>query len=187
MPTSLKNIGLSTGVLLVFLSFLFFGRKQNTYQALLIVGFSIACVSYLLILFGKGKWRSKLLWTVVVIFCAVIQQMTEPFFINTSYRIFINQNERTLMDLNNILEHTRGDVTITKDTIIHNFDQFTQDEKQKLMESRKKLSVYLISKTDHEIYYGFWGFLDVRLGITYWSEKSYPGIQYRHIIGSWFH
>ena len=187
MKVPFKYIGLLMGVALAIFSFLFFGRKQDTYQVLLISGLVIATVSYLLILFGKEKLKTKLLWTAVVILCAVIQQMTEPILINNSYRIFIKQNENTLVDINKILNHTSGDVTITADTIIHKSDEFTVAETERLFEGRRKLGVYLISKTDHEIYYGLWGFLDVRLGITYWAEKSYPDIQYRHITGNWFH
>jgi hypothetical protein len=187
MQTTLKFIGLSVGMLLIFLSFLFFGRRQDTYEILLNIGLVIACVSYLLILFGKEELKRKLLWTAVVILCAVIQQMTEPFFIKTSYRIFINQNENSLTEINNILDHTNGDVIIISDSIVHEFDQFTPEQIEKLIKGRKKLGVYIISKTDHETYYGFSGFLDVRLGITYWAEKSYPDIRYRHITGSWFH
>jgi hypothetical protein len=186
MRVSFKQIGVLVGVAIAIFSFLFFGRQQDTYQLLLISGFVITTVCYSFILFGKGRLKTKLLWTVIVIVCIVAQQITEPFLINTSYRTFIKQNENTLADINRILEHTNGDITITTDTIIHKSDQFTEDERAKLIEGRKKLGVYLISKTDHEVYYGLWGFLDVRLGITYWAEKSYPDIQYRHITGSWF-
>src|SRR5436853_6616984 len=106
MTVSFKHILLLIGVALVIFSFLFFGRQQDTYQVLLISGIVIATVPYLLILFGKVTLRAKLLWTAVVILCIVIQQLTEPVLINTSYRIFIKQNETTLADINKILDRT---------------------------------------------------------------------------------
>lgn len=187
MTVSFKHITLLIGIALVIFSFLFFARQQNTYQVLLIGGIIMATISCLLILFGKETLRAKSLWTAVIILCIVIQQLAEPVLINSSYRIFIKQNETILADINKVLDHTSGDITITSDTIIHKSDQFTEEETAKLVKGRKKLGVYLISKTDHKTYYGLWGFLDVRLGITYWAEKSYPGLQYRHITGNWFY
>jgi len=73
------------------------------------------------------------------------------------------------------------------DRIILKYDVFPIPDRQKLLKARKELGVCLIEKTDHNIYYEFGGFLDARIAITYWTEKYYPDISYRHITGNWFH
>ena len=183
---SFKHIGFLIGVVLTFVSFLFFGRQQVTYQILLICGLLTALIFYLTILFGKGHLKTKIFWTVVVLVCGVVQQLTEPFLIDTSYRIYISQNENVLTEINNILITKQGDITILNDSI-SKVDQLTTLESDKLREGRKKLGVYIISKSDNGIYYGFWGFLDVRLGITYLTENSKPDNNYLHLTGNWYH
>jgi hypothetical protein len=186
MKLSFKHIGLLIGVVLVFVSFLFFGRQQDTYQALLICGLVTALIFYLTILFGKGHLKTKIFWTVVVVLCAVVQQLTEPFLIDTSYRIYISQNKNILTEINNILIKKQGDITILNDSISKG-NQLTALESDKLREGRKKLGVYIISKSDKGVYYGLWGFLDVRLGITYWTGSVEPDNNYQHLTGNWFH
>jgi hypothetical protein len=186
MTLSFKHIGLLIGIAFVFLSFLFFGRQQGIYQILLFGGLVTALIFYLTILFRKGQLKTKIFWTLVVILCIVVQQLTEPLFIDTSYRIYISQNKNVLTEINNILIDKRADITILNDSITKS-DQLTTFESNKLREGRKKLGVYIISKSNSGIYYGLWGFLDVRLGITYWTEKNEPDNKYRHLTGNWFH
>jgi len=186
MTLSFKYIGLLIGVALTFVSFLFFGRQQDTYQILLICGLVTALVFYLTILFGKGQLNTKIFWTGVVVLCAVVQQFTAPFLIDTSYRFYISQNKNVLTEINNILINKQGDITILNDSISKD-DQLTVLESDKLREGRKKLGVSIISKSDNGIYYGLWGFLDVRLGITYLTDKIKADNNYRHLTGNWFH
>lgn len=72
------------------------------------------------------------------------------------------------------------------DSVTAKSDTLTFDEKEKLKRGRKDLGVYMISKTDKGIYYGLWGFLDVRLGITQLQTLEQTGDKYRHLTGSWF-
>jgi hypothetical protein len=186
MTLYFKYIGLLIGVVLTFVSFLFFGRQQGTYQILNIGGLVTALICYLTILFGKGHFKTKIFWTLVVVLCALVQQLTEPFLIDTSYRIYISQNKNVLTAINNILINKQDDITILNDSISKS-DQLTILESDKLREGRKKLGVYIISKSDKGIYYGLWGFLDVRLGITYLTDKIKPDNNYRHLTDNWFH
>ena len=186
MTLSFKHIGLLIGVALTFVSFLFFGRQQGTYQILNFGGLLVALIFFLTILFGKGHPKTKILWTIVVVLCAVVQQLTEPFLIDTSYRFYISQNKTILTEINNILINKSGDITILNDSISKG-DQLTTLESDKLREGRNKLGVYIISKSDNGIYYGLWGFLDVRLGITYLTNKIKPDNNYRHLTDNWFH
>lgn len=186
MTLSFKHIGLLIGVVLTFVSFLFSGRRHGTYQVLLFCGLITGLIFYLTILFGKGQLRTKILWTVIVALCAGVQRLVEPFLIDTSYRVYISQNKNTLRDINNILIKKQVDITILNDNI-SNSNQLTTFESDKLLEGRKKLGAYMISKTKNGIYYGLWGFLDVRLGITYLTDKIKPDNNYRHLTGNWFY
>ena len=167
-------------------SFLFFGRQQGTYQILNIGGLVTALIFYLTILFGKSHFKIKIFWTLVVVLCAAVQQLTEPFLIDTSYRLYISQNKNVLTEINNILINKQGDITILNDSISKG-DLLTTLESDKIRDGRKKLDVYIISKSGSGIYYGLWGFLDVRLGITYLTDKVKQDNNYRHLTGNWFH
>lgn len=186
MTLSFKHTGLLLGIVLVFVSFLFYGRQQDTYLILNIVGLATALILYLTVLFGKGRLKTKLFWAVIIIFSVIVQQLTEPIIIDSSYRIYIAQNKSTLIEINNILLQKRGDIIASADTVIAKSDSFTTDEALRLQTGRKKLGVYQISKFDEGIYYGLWGFLDVRLGITFLLSQSKSGNQYRHLTGNWF-
>jgi hypothetical protein len=187
MTLSFKHIGLLVGITLVFLSFLFVGRQQGTYQILLVGGLATAFVFYLTVLFGRDKLKSKLFWTALVVACAVLQWLTEPILVDTSYRFYISQNQSTLRELNDILQLKHGDIFMLNDSVTAKSDTLTFDEKEKLKRGRKELGVYMISKSDKAIYYGLWGFLDVRLGITYLPTKDHTVDNYRHLTGKWFH
>ena len=186
MKLSFKHIGLLIGVILTSVSFLFFGRQQGTYQILNIGGLVTALIFYLTILFGKSHFKIKIFWTLVVVLCAAVQQLTEPFLIDTSYRLYISQNKNVLTEINNILINKQGDITILNDSISKG-DLLTTLESDKIRDGRKKLDVYIISKSDSGIYYGLWGFLDVRLGVTYLTDKVKQDNNYRHLTGNWFH
>src|SRR4051794_17477194 len=152
MTLSFKHIGLIIGIALVFISFLFAGRQQGTYQILLLSGLATAFIFYLTILFGKGRLKAKLFWTVLVVACAAIQQLTEPVLVDTSYRYYISQNQSTLTDINKILQQKKGDIFILNDSITAKADTLTLDEKATLKKGRKELGVYMISKSDKGIY-----------------------------------
>lgn len=171
---------------MTFVSFIFFGRQQNTYQILFVCGLVTAFIFYLIILFSKVHPKTKIFWAVVVFVCAVVQQLTEPFLIDTSYRIYINQNKNVLTEINNLLFNKQDNITMLNDSISDG-GQLTSSESNVLQEGREKLGVYIISKSGNEIYYGLWGFLDVRLGITYLTDKTKPDNKYRHLTGNWFH
>jgi hypothetical protein len=187
MTLSFKHIGLLVGIASIFLSFLFAGRQQGTYQILLLGGLAAAFVFYLTILFGRDKLKSKLFWSALVVACGVLQWLTEPILVDTSYRYYISQNQSTLNELNDILQRKQGEVFMSNDTVTAKSDTLTFAEKEKLKRGRKDLGVYMISKSDEGIYYGLWGFLDVRLGITYFPTPKPNSDRYRHLTGNWFH
>lgn len=179
-------MGLLIGVSLVFISFLFFGREQGTYDILITSGLLIAFLFSMSILFGKGGIKTKLLWMAIVILWAFINHLTEPYIIDHSYRIYINENKRVLNEIDTLLMQKKGDISVLNDSVIFQGQQLSRDEIIKLKESRKKLDVYQIYKSENGIYYGLWGFLDVRLGITYLPAGVEPDKHYRHLAESWF-
>ena len=186
MTFSYKYIGLTIGILIYFISFLFFGRKQETYQILLLIGLVTSAIFYLIILCSKGSLITKLLWTVYVLISISLQQFAEPILIDSSYRIYLKQTNNTLADINSILMQKTGAVTVFADTIFIENDILSTEEKLQLRKGREKLGVYQIAKSDNKVYYGLWGFLDVRLGITFLSNPTISNNQYRHITGNWY-
>ena len=140
-----------------------------------------------MILFGKHSLKSKIIAFVVVATIATVEQLLEPILIDTSYRTFIRQNENALTAVNQILAPKSGDIFISNDDIRDDSQLLTSSEKQRLIASKRKLGVYFISKSEKSIYFNLWGFLDVRLGISFWIDKSQPPSHYRHLTGAWYH
>lgn len=187
MTSMIKYIGLILGLLSTIVSFLFFGRQQGTYQLLLIGGLLVSIIFFITIWFSKGRTQSKLIWTLVVVFAIAIQWLTEPLLINGSYLIFLNSNNNELIAVNNILCNKPGEIFILNDAVKDNDSVLSQADKDILVKLRQQLNVYIISKSDNGIYYGLWGFLDVRLGITYWTKVEKPTNEYQHLKDNWYY
>lgn len=183
---SYKHIGLLIGFLLFFISFLFFGRQQGTYQILLLIGFATSLIFSLIILFNKGQLITKAFWTGFVVIFIMIQKLAEPIMIDYSYRIYIKQNRNTLEDINSILMQKNGEVIVLADTVLIKNDILSNNEKLKLRKGREKLGVYQITKSGNRVYYGLWGFLDVRLGITFKPTPNISDKQFRHLTDNWY-
>jgi hypothetical protein len=155
---------------------------------MLLAGLLISGICYLWILFGCETIKSKLLWTGIVALGAVLNWLTESYFIDSSYRIYLHQFKEELAETNALLKNKPGEVWIINDSIsVKNGPALMPVEKQKLLQRIKRLGTYMILKTDSTIYYGLWGFLDVRLGLTYAISGSQPHEHSRHLKGNWFH
>lgn len=178
---------LIAGIVSAIVSFLFFGRKHNVYNILLGTGITIFCVSFLWIVVSKDSFKRKLLWTGIVIVCAGIYLAIEPLLIETSYRIYLAQHEQQLVSINNILRNKRANIFIMGDSVHAKEAHISELESLHLLKAKEKVGAYMISKDQDKIYYGLWGFLDVRIGITYsLSGKKTDGM-YHHLKGNWFH
>lgn len=187
MTGRVKNTGLILGLLASIISFLFFGRNQDIYQLLLLVGFLTSALFFLLILFSKRSLLSKVLWLIVVVLAILINRVTEPILIKQSFLIYLNRNDQELNAANNILSNKPGDVFILNDELTDEDGVLTPSDKEILLKIRKKLNVYMISKSENGIYYGLWGFLDVRIGITFWTKNVNPDNSYQHLKDKWYH
>ncbi len=187
MAGKIKYIGLALGLFSTTISFLFFGRQHETFQMLLFCGLFLCLISYLTILFSKETIKSKIVFTLFVVLAATIQWLTEPLFIKSSYLIYINRNEDKLLVVNNMLEDKSADIYILNDTISDKSNLLTQAEKDSLVKFRQELNVYMIAKTDHGIYYGLWGFLDLRIGLTYWTNAGNPKDGKTKLKDNWYY
>ena len=116
----------------------------------------------------------------------IIQWITEPFLTRCSYLIFLSCHKTELSSVNNILINKPNDISILNDNINDKSDNLTESEKDKLLSLRQKLKVYTIIKSDNEIYYGLWGFLDIRIGIIYWLNDTKPDDSYHVLRENWY-
>jgi len=129
MVSKIKYIGLTLGLLSTIISFIFFGRQQETYQLLLIGGFLTSIVFFIMILFRKGTIKSKVIWTIVVLIAMVIQWLSAPLLIKTSYSIFLNKNIKELTIVNTILSKKAGFISILNEKVTDSNNILTQTEK----------------------------------------------------------
>jgi hypothetical protein len=182
----IKHYGLIIGLFLVVFSFLFFGRAQNLYQLLLIIGLLISLIFYLTVIFSKESIKSKIFWTIVLISSVILQRLSEPILIKSSYLIYLTIHKSELREVNQILSTKMGEISVLNDTVIDKSNILTTVEKEKLRKLRQNLNVYMVSKSENTIYYGFWGFLDVRLGITYLIDNRPNKIQ-KPLKDNWYH
>lgn len=187
MTDKIKRIGLTLGLLSTIISFLFFGRQQGTYLLFLIFGLVVSVLFYLAILFGKGTTKSKLIWTLVLFLAATIHWLTEPILIKSSYLSYLNNNDKELRTVNNILIDKPGDILMITDEITDKKNLLNQTEKDNLVKLRQKLNVDMIWKSDNRIYYGLWNFLDVQIGIVYCIKNEMPDENYKQLKDNWYH
>lgn len=174
-------------MLAVIFSFLFFARRQVIYDLLLLGGLLVSVICFLSIILGKDTKKAKFTWASVVIFGIVAQFMTEPLLIDSSYRIYIKQHKDELAQINDILLSKPGDISVFRDSVHDEKNLLTVEEKSKLANAIQKINSYWIYKSGDRVYFGLWGFLDERLGITYWVGNEAPNPTYRHLSGKWYH
>lgn len=186
MQLSPRHIGLIIGIFSVLSSLLFFGRRQDLFQLISLLGVLTAGSCFIWIIFGKEPLRSKLFWVGVVLIAITIDIFAEPYLIDTSYRIFLAKHKEVLSDVNKILNASKGDVCVMNDTV-RSAKGIDHENKRQLLKAQKQLGVYVISKSDSVVYYGLWVFLDVRLDITYLTSGTIRPGQYRHLTGHWYY
>jgi hypothetical protein len=185
MPFKIKYVGLTFGLLTVISSNLFFGRQMVTYLLLLVSGLLVSLIFYLIILFNKKPFRSKLIWTLIILLSVAIQWIMGPLLVKSSYLIFLKSNNAELTEINNILVKKPGDFTIINNQI-NDSTKFKQSEKENIHILQHKINVRIIFKTDDDVYYGLWGFLDHRIGVSYWIKSDKPDSSYHYLTGAWY-
>jgi hypothetical protein len=186
MTNRLKYLGLSLGLLMVFLSFLFFDTRPDDYLIMLLTGLLFSSFFYLTILFGQHAKKTKFSWTIAILILALLQWQTEDFLIDCSYKIFISDGsfDAHSPGVIGMLRDKPAGIVTSKDTTI--------DPTKTLSNNDKFILYYKLSKLDHirvvtkENNYIYFGFADTRHGIVYWTDKSKPDPHYRHLFDNWY-
>jgi hypothetical protein len=186
MTFSLRHISLLIGILTTILSFLWFGRDTKTYDILLLVGLATAGISYLIVLFRKDTFKSKLLWTLVVIAAVGMQWITEPLFIKLSYRYFIKLHENNLNSATALIRTKKNDLFLLVSEL-RTEDGFKQQEVNQIRDEFKNTGIHLIVKDSLKIFYRTWGMLDISHGIYYFYPGNKPHERYKQIFGNWYY
>jgi len=152
-------------------------------------GLLTAGITYLIILFGKGTKKSKLIWTSILLLSIVIEQLSESTIIKASYLIYVSSNQVVLSEINELLNSHKGTIYIVNDEISTNDMKLTDQEKNRLLELREDSGAYLINKSENEIYYGLSGFLDIRHGIWYSINNKTPETsnELRLLTNNWYY
>lgn len=184
MAKGIKYIGLSVGLLLTIFSFLYYGRNQVLYNALLVLGLLLSTVFLALLVFGKGTAKQKITVVAFVCLAASLQKISEPFLIDESFRIFTREHQSGLAIINNILKDYRGSFVLG-DSIRSAIHSFPAELHEKISVEKNKVGASYIEHNDKGIYYQLFGFLDVRIGIIYWTGVYPPGDNYRILREGW--
>ncbi len=182
-----KNIGLIIGLLSMTISYLFYGRQQGMYHLLLVGSFIVVVTCCLAILFSKRTKKSKAIWILTVMIFLAIQYVTKPLLIKSSFLIYLQTNNYELTQVNNLLLSKKGNVRVYNNDITDKDTILTQIEKDILIKLRKKLNVYMIIKTENYVYYGLLGFLNHRIGLTYWIKNKKPVMSNQLLEGRWYY
>lgn len=183
----LKHILLVLGTLSVFVSFLFYGRQQGIYQLLLLSGLFISLIGYLWIAFGKGSKKSKLIWTTFVLLSMYLQWLSEPLLIKNSHLIYLNAHEAAINEVNAMLLNSNDDISIFYDAVLDSNEEFTHAEKERLIKLLAETEAYMIIKSENGTYFGLWGMLDARIGLTYSNSGNKPTIKSRLLKAHWYY
>lgn len=141
-----------TGIFLVFGSFLFFARAMNTYNNLLLVGLVLSAIGLSLIIFGKSSKKERITLlglTVLLMFC---QYITEPFLINSSYRIYFSEHRSDLEQMNSILSNSEHTTYFFDD---ENNQGLSEPEFETVKRLKAQTGVQFISVSQDKIYYKF--------------------------------
>ena len=189
MKYKIKYILLVIGIVLVFLSFLFFGRQQNTYIIILLSGCFVSVTSFLTILFGKHKLKEKITWTIIVSLSVLALSFSESRLIRTSFIIYINSNQTELYKINNLLSNHTDEISFHGKNVFPIENSYSDVEIDLIKNLKEELDVYMITKSQNGIYYGLFGFLDVRIGIWYSNDEEVleSGQQKQKLTGNWYY
>lgn len=108
----------------------------------------------------------KILWMVIAILLAFIQQVTEESSIQQSTKWMIENNEEMLRDVSLTLISKPGEILLLKTDKQNSAAFFTAREWKKISNLFQKTDIKLISKDSTRIYYEVYGMLDTRVGFS---------------------
>ena len=181
-----RHILLIAGAMLIIISFFCYVSAHTTYINLLIAGLVTATVSLILI-WLKDAMRMKILWTVIAILFALIQQVTEDSLIRHSTKWMIQNNQEILLDVSLMLISKPGEILLLKTEQQDSAAFFTALELRKISILFQRTDIKLISKDSEKIYYEVYGMLDARVGFScsYTNAPSDFGTGMKTYILKW--
>jgi hypothetical protein len=182
---SLRHILLLTGMASTILSFLFYGRNMTTYDILLLVGIVLSLISFVAVII-KDDSKRKILWILIVIIGIAIQHLTEQWLIKQSFKIFVSRNEQILNAVNKIFISKPPGLAVLANSLDKS-KFFSLDEKRDINKLFNNTSVYIVSSDSLSVYYGTFGFLDVRIGVRYFYTYNVPHKSLHHIFDKWYY
>ena len=182
-----RDAGLIIGIVLIFLSFLFFARAPFTYTGLLVGGLLVSGVFYLSILFSKRTVINKSAWSIICVGAYLILTFVEPLIIKSSYLIFLHSNQADLDEINNLVWRGSAEVWIGREEIIDKQNLLSSQNQKRLLELRQKIGAYSIVASKEGVYYGLDGFLDVRHGVLYSTIDSENRKGLKPLKDSWYY
>ncbi len=190
--TNFKNkryISLTAGLITLYISFLLFAGHTDIFLFLLLIGLITSIISYLSIFFGKGTKKSKIIWTVLILSSIGMIYLIKPALIKTSYLIYLHSNQEGLSEINDILIRHEGVINIDRNTIAVKKGDLTGKEIERLKKLREQVGAYIIWKSNSDIYYGLYGFLDFRNGLSYSCNGNIPRHQFVHtkLTNNWYY
>ncbi|AHM59119.1 hypothetical protein D770_04260 [Flammeovirgaceae bacterium 311] len=183
----IREAGLIIGIVLIFLSFLFFARAPFTYTGILVGGLLVSGIFYLSILFGKRTVVNKSAWTLICIGAYLILTFVEPLIIKSSYLIYLHSNQTDLEEINSLVSRDSAEVWIGREEIIDKQNKLSSQNQKRLLELRQKVGAYSIVASKEGVYYGLDGFLDVRHGVLYSTINSDNRKGLKPLKDSWYY
>ena len=181
----IKYYGLSISLLSIIASFLFYARAQGIFFLLLLGGYFFSFLFYLAVLVNPENWKTKLKWTLIVFLALVIHYYSPPVLVKKSYQIYYLLHKKQLENVCRILKDKENGIGIMRE-VSEKIPSLSDEEKEKLLQLKNELGIYMISKYRDEVNFGLWGFLDVRLGLTCMTKPHKPRKEIYHLKDNWY-
>jgi hypothetical protein len=178
MNKKLGPILLVFGYVALYASFLFSAKNLNTAILMFLGGTVVVIAGLIVIIVGKTRVITKSIWIVSLVIAVAFGNLAIPALKKSSYLIYLYSNEEQLTEINEILVNHPGDFYMHTDKITTDSMQLTEKETQRLIELGREVDSYMIWKSESEVYYGLFGFMGTRTGITYCIVSDCPIMPY---------
>jgi len=185
MKVSIRHIILLIGIILIIVSFLFFGHAHDKYEATLLIGLLLVGISFVVVLIRDNK-KNKIRWTAIAIVAILIQQLTEQVFIKISYTILINKHQSKFDEVTKLLLAKSADVSTVSFPVPDTSNTFTRDEINLLNTFWKDSGVKLIYKDRGRISYITYGRIDIYGGLVYLPPDDETKNRRTHLRDNWY-
>lgn len=186
MKLSPRHIFLLTGILSVFLSFLFFGIRRGWYEFTLTIGLLVATLSFLAIIIKKDTLKNKIFWTLVVVVSIILLPLSEPILIKTSYRIFLAVNKTQLTKIGNLVLTKSNGFAYSPAIYKDSAKELSKAELTEIQSLMDRTKILFVAKDSQKIFFRTWSMLDIQEGVYYFYGINKPASKFRQISGQWY-